>query len=905
MTFENVRFKGTFRSYQQKILNRAEPYMQDGRIHIVAAPGSGKTILGLELIRRLGKPCLILSPTTAIRQQWADRFEEMFLPQGQSVDSYFSFDLRRPALFTSITFQALHAAMRQLKLTDGEDTADFTDFELAKTLRSAGIGTVCMDEAHHLRSDWQNSLERFLSGMGSGLMRISLTATPPYDASAAEWAHYITTCGEIDDEIFVPELVCEGTLCPHQDYVYFSDPSPEEQALFRSYRSQAWEAAEKIAGMAGLSEVLDRLSQQRKERALPEEYYARAREYAALLAYARAGDVPVDEELIKLLGGERRLPRWSLAAAETALNLLLELLENGSAEWQKDRRELVSYLIRMGLYERRKVQLDLNDSLRRRLAASVGKLAGITEIADSEYRNLGRDLRMVILTDYIKREQLESEEVPSEISVASIFRALQGCGIGILPEGVTQSRETCGIGILTGSLILLPLTCRPQAALLANYRDVPFRVRESLRFPGYGYFDFGPSNSVKVDIVGRLFERGEFPILIGTKSLLGEGWDSPCINNLLLASFVGSFVMSNQMRGRAIRIDRRHPDKVANIWHLVAIDSQDDTLRAILNGSDAEWEMQTSPPASASDWSVLARRFKCFVGPNYSTGKIESGLRRLCIEAPPDGEEALRNQNADTLQRAANRSSVQYMWIQNATATAQLYWVTKVPRRSRVPVFTYEDRLRFGGEIVLGTVSIALLSQFWSTLFHSGSSLGGWLVSFVAFLSVWALGAQLFYIGRNGSAMQSIRGMSAAVLEALRERKLIGSSCILKSDANPAERRVDLALENASVREQNLFLAAMREFFSPVDNPRYVLVKKGLFRPNYAVSFAVPAVLSQNKASAECLRKHVEHRIGPVSLFYTRSSDGLQELMRCRRNSFLNTKKSLVEDGQHYRKWVA
>ena len=41
--------------------------------------------------------------------------------------------------------------------------------------------------------------------------------------------------------------------------------------------------------------------------------------------------------------------------------------------------------------------------------------------ADSEYRNLGRDLRMVILTDYIKREQLESEEVPSEISVASIF----------------------------------------------------------------------------------------------------------------------------------------------------------------------------------------------------------------------------------------------------------------------------------------------------------------------------------------------------------------------------------------------------------------------------------------------------------------------------------------------------
>ena len=76
--FEGVKFNGTFRSYQQHILNNADAYLKDGRINIVAAPGSGKTILGLELICRLGERALILSPTTTIRNQWGKRFKENF-----------------------------------------------------------------------------------------------------------------------------------------------------------------------------------------------------------------------------------------------------------------------------------------------------------------------------------------------------------------------------------------------------------------------------------------------------------------------------------------------------------------------------------------------------------------------------------------------------------------------------------------------------------------------------------------------------------------------------------------------------------------------------------------------------------------------------------------------------------
>ena len=70
---------------------------------------------------------------------------------------------------------------------------------------------------------------------------------------------------------------------------------------------------------------------------------------------------------------------------------------------------------------------------------------------------------------------------------------------------------------------------------------------------------YNTSNRDKVNIISKLFEEGVINIIVGTKSLLGEGWDSPCINTLILASNVGSFMSSNQMRGRAIRKDKTIP----------------------------------------------------------------------------------------------------------------------------------------------------------------------------------------------------------------------------------------------------------------------------------------------------------------------------------------------------------
>ena len=56
-----------------------------------------------------------------------------------------------------------------------------------------------------------------------------------------------------------------------------------------------------------------------------------------------------------------------------------------------------------------------------------------------------------------------------------------------------------------------------------------------------------------VRAITALFENGDLNLLVGTAALLGEGWDAPPLNSLVLASYVGSYMLSNQMRGRAIR----------------------------------------------------------------------------------------------------------------------------------------------------------------------------------------------------------------------------------------------------------------------------------------------------------------------------------------------------------------
>ena len=244
----SIKFEYPWRPYQDRTLKQVQRYLQDKKLHIAPAPGSGKTILGLELARQLNKPVIIFSPTVTIKNQWIDRFISSFT-NFEEVPSWISSNIYDLKFFNVATYQALHYAYKRRKVKDeiSDDTDDqiedekldistdiIKEYDIVEELKKQKISTVILDEAHHLKSEWWNSLKEVLSKL-EGITTISLTATPPYDSEYSEWKKYISLCGEIDAEIGVPELVKANNLCPHQDYIYFNSPTEEEQKKINEY----------------------------------------------------------------------------------------------------------------------------------------------------------------------------------------------------------------------------------------------------------------------------------------------------------------------------------------------------------------------------------------------------------------------------------------------------------------------------------------------------------------------------------------------------------------------------------------------------------------------------------------------------------------------------------------------
>jgi KaiC/GvpD/RAD55 family RecA-like ATPase len=60
---KDMQFSGRWRDYQARVLAEMDQHIGDGRLHVVAAPGAGKTVLGLEIVRRFGRPAVVFART--------------------------------------------------------------------------------------------------------------------------------------------------------------------------------------------------------------------------------------------------------------------------------------------------------------------------------------------------------------------------------------------------------------------------------------------------------------------------------------------------------------------------------------------------------------------------------------------------------------------------------------------------------------------------------------------------------------------------------------------------------------------------------------------------------------------------------------------------------------------------
>jgi superfamily II DNA or RNA helicase len=911
---ENIQFKYPWRKYQQEALDQLQEHLSNQHLHVIAPPGSGKTVLGLEVALRLNQPTLILAPTLAIRNQWIQRFCELFLQIDLTPD-WISRDIRNPKFMTVVTYQGLHAACNHLKITEIEQAKEESDeveiFEeeeektpknkypnlenIIKVLKAQNIKTIVIDEAHHLKNEWWQTLIKVKEALSPVV--VGLTATPPYDVSATEWQRYLEMNGPVDTEISVPQLVIEGDLCPHQDYIYFTTPTENENQKIHEFRLNVENLFFDVKTDKTLLEAIETHPIWVNPMEYLEWIYGNLSFYSASLIFLNANEREISESHLEIIGDkDLEIPVFDYHWMEILLNFYLYKDKEHFTQFKEHQKSMEMKLKRCDTLERKQINLEHNQSLRNSLTASISKLQGIQDIVNFEYAQLGNQLRLVILSDYIRKEFIvqtpQNHLEINKMGVMSIFEKLR-----------RENRPHKKLGVLTGSIVIIPQSAYPSfqaKALRANIQNIS---HSPLAYDS-NYILVHQTEQIKhkiVDFITQIFEEGEIEVLIGTKSLLGEGWDAPAINSLILASFVGSFVLSNQMRGRAIRVQNENLSKTGNVWHLACIDPTSST------GGD--------------DFELLKRRFKSFVGVSLQEElSIENGIDRLNIPKELHLKSALEAKNQETFKFAADRESLKQRWVTALESGIQLVEEIKIPYpQKEEKSYTATKQLYYKKTIrslmmMLGsglfsftTTTLNLLAK----IYHYGSETQAiyWVLPLVGLVGVVSYGVRSFRVFhlylKYRDITKDIEYIGMALLESLKEARIIKTPLLeLRIEASvDNEGAIYCHLEGGSTFEKSMFISALQEILMPIDNPRYVIKRKStaLFFIKQEDYHAVPEVIGRNKNLASYFEYQWSKYVGDSELIFTRNIEGRKLLLKSRLSALSAQFESSIE---HVNKWT-
>lgn len=890
-----LNFKGNWRNYQKRILDSLTVHLADKKIHIVAAPGAGKTILGIEVLARLNRPALILAPTLTIRAQWISRIKESFLKDNE--DNILSTDIRHPSFITVITYQSLLAAFcgkedseqeqQEFLQEEEENKKEFTlprlnkekAEEIISILKNAKIQVLCFDEAHHLRNEWWKALNYLRDNLNAE-HTVSLTATPPYDADVSQWQRYNELCGDIDEVISIPELVQNGDLCPHQDFVYFS--------LLRKHESDELEKAI-LRNAQFISTLKDNLPLiQAVQNCLAKESEETVLEtpfvYMSLAAFLKYAKAEIPKEFLQLFDFKYRdIPAFTYEYQKQFLSFILfkstaQFNFGGNDTEQKN--ALLNRAKNAGIIFNKTICLNESPKIKKQIANSLGKLDSIKDIVELEYNNLKNDLRMVILADYIKYDITDC----SALGVIPIWQSL-------------KENKDISLCVLTGSIILLPaklkeeFTARIEKAGLKEYVSLSPFERDNF------YLKVnvsGGKNAAIVRLITNMFNDGHITVITGTQALLGEGWDAPAVNSLILSSTVSSYMLSNQMRGRAIRKDKNNPDKVANIWHLASIkilNSWEELKQKIpVNNEEAE------PNIQLFDYIQLCQRFKGYEAPSVYQNpvSIENGIERLFPQnfnakiqtfLPKPTEADFTALNKDTIKYAADRNLTKNLWQQGLIKpynAPQQSLRQGVSTRIRKENFYY----RAGYFYILSCWLFLLILP--AVLFAQQGAFRLSVLLLAAFCAVMVK-PTLRHL-RCGSPEKIIRQIGIVILETLSAAGQIKTSLQrinIECITNRMDGSIFFSAANLSPEENNLLIKSLAQVLDPIENPRYIFVRKGILGVFKTTDYhAVPAVIAQKKEYTDIFKILWEKYIGPCEVIYTRSKEGRQFLLNARKKAF-------------------
>ena len=965
------------RDYQQSLLDRLHP--DDGStLHLLAPPGAGKTLMGLELAVRNGRRALVLVPTTVIGAQWIHQAQKLFISPavgspsvtgsvGTHLPSARPEQAAEAADLTVLTYQSLAVvdsspawsdAARSHWLTEltadgrsaGSAEAWLKRLEAdnpraynrglrarATTIRrqvdeldddaidsilglgtrarldalvTAGVATIVLDECHHLKAHWAivvHYLVRRLKRAGLSPTLIGLTATEPSgeDRSARR---YRALLGDVDAEVPVPAVIRAGHLAPCRQLAWFTLPSPEETTFLATAGEELHHrVGELLLSPDGIDYLLEVVAPPMSSTApvggsgsgpLPRiagadvdhaPTTARPREEDELVRRIVAGFdadpllAASAAALLRKTGSYRGtalstrvvplLPELDLLDLDDELRLLSRYAHDrllAAPERRRDWESTRELLRGFGLY--------LTDSGIRAgrspvdtiTAASRAKDTAVVDILRHELDSIGERLRAVVVTDAAEHSAPHraldvlgpaSRPGPAGGAVRCMSTLLSDADLRSLhPVLLTSSR----LSLASGDTSLLDRLRRSTGLALPATDD-----GWMLSVTGQGVGSAG-----LVLAVSELVTAGEVRLVVGTRGLLGEGWDCPAVNTLIDLTAATTSASTQQLRGRTMRLDPGWVDKVAHNWSVTCLLPSHPRLRSnpdlnrLRRKAEHLWSLvRIDDPASAP---VSASGEPC------GAPVVETGLdamlppvqRRLLDKlgdgAAPEDIDAL---NSATL-AGLDRQVESRRWLAQAPAA------DRVSRRGRGRVL----------EAVEITSAPALLRR--------GSPTAFWSAAARAVLDVALSRYDLTADGDSSDGPRPdlvVRESPTDSVGESRPRVLIGLDGVgTRQSARFADILTEL-LSSPGRRPRFILEAATATLAQgtaeqPLNGLRRLLgrlLALGAWNHDDSVHLAVPTALARSRADMEAFVHSWSTRVGPCRLHLVADADDAAALLSC------------------------
>lgn len=898
------------RTHQQRALAGLDAAWAAGRQRcwVVLPPGAGKTLVGLETAQRLlgdgtAQRVAVLSPNTAIQGQW--------VRQADAIGLDASDDRTLATALTSLTYQSLAVFDADAEVSDeGTDAPLISRLHengrlLIKQLQEAGPLLLILDECHHLLEVWGRLLAELLDLLPQARV-LGLTATPPAALTRSEADLVAELFGPIAFETSIPAVVREGDLAPFAELVWLTEPTRTEQDWLA-------ESAERFAELiAGLSDPtygsvpfltwLERRFVQRAGDAPSWDELARSQPDLALAALRvhHAGLLALPPGAV-IAEEHRRDPTaddWVALIDDWVKGTLLHSADPGDERVLGGvRRALpsVGYVLTKRGVRRGRSPVD------RVLARSESKVTATAQIVYQERLALGEDLRLLVLCDH----ERASATLPADLD--GVLSEQAGSAHAALAALLADSSGSPDALLVTGATVAGASTTLEALRDRVAATDPTLARRLAIEHgPDYARL-VGPWTSRSwVGHVTRFFEAGGCHVLVGTRGLLGEGWDARRITGIVDLTAVTTATAVVQTRGRALRIDPARPDKVAINWSLACV--------------------AAGHPRGDNDWQRLVRKHDGYFGVDED-GTVVDGVGHIDAAfspyqpPPPADFDAL---NARMLVRAEDRSGIRERWhvgepYDDAPTRTMRIRPDRPDRPARLgsltapqPVVVRESALELRGPSPDLLSTRIATSTGWTL---AAAAAAGWAITATAApglavassvatglaavttvpATMWR-GRALRAEGRRrvaaAAAPPSVTQLAGAVADALRAagHLPVGADRLQVEVEPDGEYRV--GLRDVDEAGSAIFAAALGEVLAPLASPRYVIPRwvvterertghelarigaTGEITPDGEVWHAVPSLLGANAGDAEHFGRAWDHWIGGGAPLYTGSPQG-------------------------------